>query len=126
MTPSEIILQDQYSQSDDPKKVLIAINRIIKDGNGVLLQKNNSVLFLIRLGEGDVELHLYTVDPPQPLASAIQYFIEKIKASDLKKVYFIKPKSGEQIVRMLKTYGVDIQKSDRKEYAYMAKVWDTT
>ena len=122
MTPSEIILQDQYSQADDPKKVLIAINRIIKEGHGVLLQKNNSVLFLIRLGEGDVELHLYTVDPPQPLASAIQYFIEKIKASDLKKVYFIKPKSGEQIVRMLKTYGVDIQKSDRKQYAYMAKV----
>jgi hypothetical protein len=122
MTPSEIILQDQYSQADDPKKVLMSIDRIIKAGNGVLLQKNNSVLFLIRLGDGDVELHLYTVDPPQSLASAIQYFIEKIKASDIKKVYFIKPKSGEQIVRMLKTYGVDIQKSDRKQYAYMAKV----
>ena len=122
MTPSEIILQDQYSQADDPKKVLMGIDRIIKAGNGILLQKNNSILFLIRLGEGDVELHLYTVDPPQSLASAIQYFIEKIKDSDLKKVYFIKPKSGEQIVRMLKTYGVDIQKSDRKEYAYMAKV----
>ena len=122
MTPSEIILQDQYSQADDPKKVLMSIDRIIKAGNGILLQKNNSVLFLIRLGDGDVELHLYTVDPPQSLASAIQYFIEKIKASDIKKVYFIKPKSGEQIVRMLKTYGVDIQKSDRKQYAYMAKV----
>jgi hypothetical protein len=122
MKPSEIILQDQYSQADDPKKVLMSIDRIIKAGNGVLLQKNNSVLFLIRLGDGDVELHLYTVDPPQSLASAIQYFIEKIKASDIKKVYFIKPKSGEQIVRMLKTYGVDIQKSDRKQYAYMAKV----
>ena len=122
MKPSEIILQDQYSQADDPKKVLMSIDRIIKAGNGILLQKNNSVLFLIRLGDGDVELHLYTVDPPQSLASAIQYFIEKIKASDIKKVYFIKPKSGEQIVRMLKTYGVDIQKSDRKEYAYMAKV----
>ena len=122
MKPSEIILQDQYSQADNPKKVLMSIDRIIKAGNGVLLQKNNSVLFLIRLGDGDVELHLYTVDPPQSLASAIQYFIEKIKASDIKKVYFIKPKSGEQIVRMLKTYGVDIQKSDRKQYAYMAKV----
>ena len=122
MKPSEIILQDQYSQADDPKKVLMSIDRIIKAGNGVLLQKNNSVLFLIRLGDGDVELHLYTVDPPQSLASAIQYFIEKIKASDIKKVYFIKPKSGEQIVKMLKTYGVDIQKSDRKQYAYMAKV----
>ena len=122
MTPSEIILQDQYSQADDPKKVLLGINRIIKAGNGILLQKNNSLLFLIRLGEGDVELHLYTVDPPQSLASAIQYFIKKIQDSDLKKVYFIKPKSGEQIVKMLKMYGIDIQKSDRKEYAYMAKV----
>ena len=122
MKPSEIILQDQYSQADDPKKVLMSIDRIIKAGNGILLQKNNSVLFLIRLGDGDVELHLYTVDPPQSLASAIQYFIEKIRNSEIKKVYFIKPKSGEQIVRMLKTYGVDIQKSDRKQYAYMAKV----
>lgn len=122
MTPSEIILRDQYSQADDPKKVLLGISRVMKAGNGVILQKNNSVLFLIRLGEGDVELHLYTVDPPQSLASAIQYFIKKIQDSDLKKVYFIKPKSGEQIVRMLKTYGVDIQKSDRKKYAYMAKV----
>ena len=122
MTPSEIILRDQYSQADDPKKVLMGIDRVIKAGNGILLQKNNSVLFLIRLGEGDVELHLYTVDPPQSLASAIQYFIKKIQDSDLKTVYFIKPKSGEQIVRMLKTYGIDIQKSDRKEYAYMAKV----
>ncbi len=122
MKPSEIILQDQYSQADDPKKVLLGINRIVKAGNGILLQKNNSVLFLIRLGEGDVELHLYTVDPPQRLAAAIQYFIEKIRNSDLKKVYFIKPKSGEQIVKMLEMYGVDIQKSDRKEYAYMAKV----
>ena len=122
MTPSQIILQDQYSQADDPKKVLRSISRIIKDGNGVLLQKNNSLLFLIRLGEGDVELHLYTVDPPQSLASAIQYFIQKIRESDLKRVYFIKPKSGEQIVKMLKMYGVDIQKSDRKEYSYMAKV----
>jgi len=122
MTPSEIILKDRYSQEDDPKKVLISIDRILKSGNGILLQKNNSLLFLIRLGEGEVELHLYTIDPPQSLASAIQYFIEKIRNSEIKKVYFIKPKSGEQIVRMLKTYGVDIQKSDRKQYAYMAKV----
>jgi|LakMenEpi03Aug12_release.lakeMendotaPanAssembly.Ray.scaffolds.fasta_scaffold1423894_2 hypothetical protein len=122
MTPSEIILRDKYSQADNPKKVLMGISRIIKSGNGVLLQKNNSVLFLIRLGEGDVELHLYTVDPPQSLASAVQYFIEKIRNSDLKKVYFIKPRSGEQIVKMLQMYGVDIQKSDREQYAYMAKV----
>jgi hypothetical protein len=122
MTPSEIILRDQYSQKDDPKKVLAGIKSIVDSGNGILLQKNNSLLFLIRIGEGDVELHLYTVDTPQTLASAIQYFIEKIRNSDLRTVYFPKPMGGEQIIKMLKIYGVDIQKSDMPRYAYMAKV----
>lgn len=122
MTPSEIILRDQYSQADDPKKVLMGIARIVESGNGILLQKNNSLLLLIRLGDGAVEPHLYTVDAPQSLASAIQYFIEKVKDSDIKKAYFRKPKGGEQIVKMLKIYGMDIQKSDREEYAYMAEL----
>jgi len=122
MTPSEIILRDKYSQEDGPKKVLATIRSIVDSGNGILLQKNNSLLFLVRLGEGDVELHLYTVDPPQFLASSIQYFIEKIRNSDLKKVYFPKPRGGEQIIKMLKMYGIDIQKSDRPRYSYMAKV----
>jgi hypothetical protein len=122
MTPSQIILQDKYSQADDPKKVLMSINQIISDGNGVLLQKNNSVLFLIRLGKGDVELHLYTVDPPQALAKAIDYFIKKIKDSDMKKVYFPKLKGDDKIIDVVRMYGIDVQKSDIPEYAYMAKV----
>ena len=122
MTPSQIILQDKYSQADDPKKVLLSISRIIKDGNGVLLQKNNSVLFLIRLGDGNVELHLYTVDTPQTLAKSIDYFIKKIQASDMKTVYFPKLKGDDKIIGMVRMYGIDVKKSDRPEYAYMAKV----
>jgi hypothetical protein len=122
MTPSQIILQDKYSQADNPKKVLASVGQIIEDGNGVLLQKNNSVLFLIRLGEGNVELHLYTVDPPQALAKAIDYFIKKIKDSDMKKVYFPKLKGDDKIIDVVRMYGIDVQKSDIPEYAYMAKV----
>jgi len=122
MTPSQIILQDKYSQAADPKKVLLSVSRIIKDGNGVLLQKNNSVLFLIRLGGGDVELHLYTVDQPQTLAKSIDYFIKKIQASDMKNVYFPKLKGDDKIIGMVRMYGIDVKKSDRPEYAYMAKV----
>lgn len=122
MTPSQIILNDKYSQADDPKKVLLSISRIIKDGNGVLLQKNNSVLFLIRLGKGNVELHLYTVDQPQALSKAIDYFIKKIQASDMKTVYFPKLKGDDKIIDMVKMYGIDVKKSDLPEYAYMAKV----
>jgi hypothetical protein len=122
MTPSQIILQDKYSQAADPKKVLLSISRIIKDGNGVLLQKNNSVLFLIRLGGGDVELHLYTVDPPQTLAKSIDYFIKKIQASNMIYVYFPKLKGDDKIIGMVRMYGIDVKKSDRPEYAYMAKV----
>lgn len=98
------------------------INKIIRDGDGVLLQKNDSVLFLIRLGEGNVELHLYTVDPPQALAKAIDYFIKKIKASDMKKVYFPKLKGDDKIIDVVRMYGIEVQKSDLPQYAYMAKV----
>lgn len=122
MTPSQIILNDKYSQADGSKKVLMGVNQIMKDGNGVLLQKNNSVLFLVRLGKGDVELHLYTIDAPQALAKAIDYFIKRIKASDMKKVYFPKLKGGDKIIDMVRMYGIDVNKSDAPQYAYMAKV----
>jgi hypothetical protein len=121
MKPSEIILKDKNSIRDGADKVLAAISKIIKDKAGLLLQQNDSVLLLINLGEGNVELHLYTLDQPMKLARSLKYFIDKIKASDLKRVYgsieFDAP-----IIRMLRDFGIDIQKSDKPKYQWMANV----
>ena len=121
MKPSEIILKDKNSIRDGADKVLTAIGKIVKEKMGILLQQNDSVLLLIDIGHKNAELHLYTLDPPLKLARSLKYFIDKIKASDLKRVYgtiaFDAP-----ILKMLRDFGIDIQKSDNPKYQWMAKV----
>lgn len=121
MKPSEIILQDKNSIRDGADKVLTSISKIIKQKAGLLLQQGDSVLLLVNLGEGAVELHLYTVDQPMKLARALKYFIEKIKASDLKRVYGT-VEFNAPVLKMLRDFGIDVQESDNPKYNWMANV----
>ena len=79
------------------------------------------MLLLANLGKKNSELHLYTLDPPMKLARSLKYFIDKIKASDLKRVYgtvaFDAP-----ILRMLRDFGINVQESDNPQYQWMADV----
>jgi len=118
MTPSEIIANSVHSQ--DPKTVLLKINAAVKTGHAVLLQENNSVLFLFRFAKGKVELHLYTQDTPLILAKSLTKFIQKIRQSDIKEVYG--KAENPQILRFLKTLGVDVMPSDNHKFNWMAKV----
>jgi hypothetical protein len=121
MKPSEIILNDRESIKAGAKKVLASVQKLVSSGHGVLLQNNNSVLLLVRLGEGLAELHLYTLDKPITVAKSIKYFIQKIKASDLRAVYGTAPMDSP-VVQMLNISGVKIEKSNLPNYQWMAKV----
>jgi len=121
MKPSEIILNDRESIKAGAEKVLASVQKLVSSGHGVLLQNNNSVLLLIRLGEGLVELHLYTLDKPITVSKSIKYFIQKIKASDLKAVYGTAPMDSP-VVQMLNISGVKVEKSNLPNYQWMAKV----
>jgi hypothetical protein len=121
MKTSEIILNDKEAIKAGAEKVLAAVGKLIKSGHGVLLKDNNSVLLLIRLGEGLVELHLYTVDKPLAVAKSIKYFIKKIRESDLKAVYGNAP-IDSPVVQMLNISGVKVEKSNLPKYQWMAKV----
>ena len=121
MKPSEIILKDKNSIRDGADKVLAAIGKIIDKKAGILFQKNDSVLLLINLGGGNVELHLYTLDPPLKLARSLKYFIDKIKDSDLKRVYGT-IEFNAPVLNMLRDFGIDVQKSDLPKYQWMANV----
>jgi hypothetical protein len=66
------------------------------------------------------------MDPPAKVADSLKYFISKIKASDVKKVY---GKSNEaqdaelqKTLQLLKSMGVDVQKSNNPSYTWMAPV----
>jgi len=118
MTPSEIILNSVHNQN--PQDVLVKINASVKTGHAILLQENNSVLFLFRFAKGKVELHLYTLDTPLVLAKSLSKFISKIRNSDIKEVYG--KAENPQILRFLKTLGVNVVQSDIHKFNWMAKV----
>ena len=120
MTPSEIISADLQSHGNDPQEGLRAISLSLKSKNSILLQENNSVLFLRKIGKGIVELHLFTQDSPLTVAKSASSFIKKIRNSDLKKVYG--NADNEQIVELLRRLKVDVKDSDKPEYNWMAKV----
>ena len=121
MTPSQIIMNDQFSQEDGAEQVIAWIQQHLENSTGILLGKSNSVLFILNIAPCTVEIHLYTQDTPLRLASAIKYFYEQLKASDINKVYGTTPRTP-RIVELMKVAGVDLKNSDNPKYSWMAHV----
>jgi hypothetical protein len=121
MPASQIIMNDQFSQEDGSEQVIQSIMGHVEKGDGLLLQKNNTVLFLLLIAPKTVEVHLYTVDAPLPLASAVRYFHTELVRSGISKVYGTTPRTP-QIVDLMKAVGIQILPSDNPEYSWMANV----
>ena len=121
MTPSEIIASDKFVQEDGVEQVVLWMQQHLEDGTGLLLGKNDSVLFIINVAPYTVEIHLYTQDTPLRLASAIKYFYQQLKASDINKVYGTTPRTP-RIVELMKVAGVELENSDNPKYSWMANV----
>lgn len=121
MTPSEIVINDQFTQEDGAEQVIAWIQQHLEDNTGILLGKNNSILFILNIAPCTVEIHLYTHDTPLKLVSAVKYFYEQLKASDISKVYGTTPRTP-RIVELMKAAGVAVQNSDNPKYSWMADV----
>ena len=93
---------------------------LLKKKQAIMLKHGESVLFLNRIAKGEAELHLFTVDGPRALVSALKDFVAKVRASDLKKVYG--KAANQQIVQALKLVGVEVQASDKPKYNWTALV----
>jgi len=126
MTPSEIITQEAQKYGADADVLLRKINKLVESKAAVLLQKNDSILLLITIAKNVVELHVFTMDRPKVLADSVKYFISKIKESDIKKVYGDSNPEQEaelqKTLKLLKKLGVNVEKSNVKQYSWMAKV----
>jgi len=99
----------------------MAINQLVQSGKGVLIRENNSILLLISIGDGEVEIHLYTVDPPHRLASAIKYFHDELIKSGIHTVYGTEM-PDKQLVKLMLAVGIPVDKSDKPDYYWMANV----
>jgi len=126
MTPSEIIKKEAQKVGYDADVLLRKINKLVSNGTGILLHKNNSLLLLIFIAKGVVELHLITDDKPAAIADSLKYFINKIKESDIQKVYgstnSIQHNDLQKTLGLLDKMGIDVQKPDNPRYHWMATV----
>jgi len=120
MTPSQIITADCQQHGVDPAKVLTYVAKEIHDRKGSLMSAGNSILFLVNIGDHEVELHLFTQETPMQLMRSLPHFIEVIRSTPIKRVYGKADNPG--IVQMLIRLGVHVEHSDKPKYNWMAKV----
>lgn len=127
MTPSEIIKADheRYGHSQaDTARLMETMQAMIKKGIGHLVQHGDSLLFIVNLNKKAAELSFFTADSPQRIKSAMAYFIKQVRKSGFEKVY---GEDGgpvlDKTLQLLKSLGVDVQKSDKPKFLWMAKVW---
>ena len=115
---SQIIMNDAHAKEAGAEQVVVAIDKLVQEGKAVLVRHNNSIIVLILIGEGEVEIHLYTVDPPHRLASAMKHFHDELVKSGINKVYGTEM-PDKQLVKLMLAVGIPVDKSDRPDYYWM-------
>jgi hypothetical protein len=118
---SQIIMNDAHAKAYGAEKVIQGIHQVVQSGKGILLQHNNTVVFAIQIGDGEVEVHIYTVDPPHRLASALKYFHDQFVQSGIHKVYATEM-PDKQLIKMMLAVGIPVEKSDKPNYYVMGIV----
>jgi hypothetical protein len=120
MTPSQILTQDAQNQGEDPQKVLQSALAQVNSGHTIMMQENNSVLLVTRLGDGRAMLHISTLDSPLTLRSSIKGFWKKLKGSEVKTVYG--DTNNQQVIELMKKAGLKIIKSNLPRFTWMAHI----
>jgi len=117
MTPSEIITADAKRNGLNPEYFLKVVAHIVKHKLGIILQHNDTVLLVIRLGHGKAELHIATADSPLRVLSALKYFMKKLQESEIHTIYF----GGfpKDTIAVLKRLNLHVKPSNLKQYRWM-------
>ena len=122
LTPSRIILSDPRVPPEDKEALEEHLPSLIESGRAVGIRKHNSVLLLILIAQQQAEVHLYTVDSPAMVASAVKEFIKQLKSSALTKIYSNMVPESHMLFRLMEKHGLVAEESDRPEYDWMAYV----
>ena len=117
---SQIILNDVHSK-DEAQQLIPSLQKLVEEGKAVLVKNNNSLMVLIQIGDGEVEVHLFTVDPPHRLASAMKYFHDELVRSGIHTVYGTEM-PDKQLIKLMLAVGIPVDKSDKPDYYWMATV----
>lgn len=120
MTPTEIISEDIKAHGKDPQADLSAMAQAIKAGKGIIFKEGNSVLFLLNIGNGNAEAHLYTKDSPIKVARAILEFFNKMREAGIK--VFYGTQDVPQLQKLVNNLGLKAEPSDNPKYKWMVRL----
>jgi hypothetical protein len=121
MTPTQIIMNDPTSLEDGYENVIAALEQRLDEGNSLLIQKDNSLLFLTKIDDGAVEAHFYTVEEAHKVVSAVQHFINEMIKSGIR-VMYIYDFGDANMERILGMIGLDVLPSDKEQYQFMVNL----
>jgi len=123
MTPQEIITQDAERAGQRPGAVLHGVAVAVDKKKAALLQDNKSLVVLEPIGKSKHEYsaHLFTADAPAGLVrSMIALRNQMRRSTKFKKIY--SDSLDQKILKLLETAGFNVQKSDKKDFKWMAEV----
>ena len=121
MTPTQIIMNDPTSLEDGYENVIAALEQRLDEGSSLLIQKDNSLLFLTKIDDGAVEAHFYTVEEAHKVVSAVQHFINEMIKSGIR-VMYIYDFGDANMERILGMIGLDVLPSDKEQYQFMVNL----
>jgi hypothetical protein len=122
--PSQLIKQYAQELGINSTHALVTVQYILTHKMGFILNKNKTVLLLIRLAPHVYEAHIVTQDTPLGLHSALISIFRDIKKLKIKNLYG--RADNMQIVllmkRIIKREGGHIDISDKKDYNWMIEI----
>jgi len=120
MIIKDIIRADLEGES--PDDVINRITNHLENNKGVLLRKNNTVIFGYKLTEDTVGMHLFTVDSPIKVVRSIEYFVNEALNRNIKTVYGLT--DNKQMYRVFRLLGINVKESDLPQYNWKWKIKD--
>lgn len=122
MTPQEIIAADCERTGHRVGAVMHGVMKAMDKAGAQVLHDNKSVVILepIEKSKKDFKVHLFTVDSPLGVVRSVQKIVAQIQqVPGLERVYG--NAKDPQVIQMLRTAGVAVQKPDKKDYTWMAE-----
>ena len=124
MNASQVIAQCIRDDGNDPSADLRTLATAVQHDAVKILQESRTVIVLLKLGAGQVEIHFYSQDKPVTMLKSLMCLVAKIQATDIRRVYGKPDSLGrlENTLKFLKRRGVAVVTSDNPNYEWMANV----
>jgi hypothetical protein len=116
-TSATSIIKEYVGKSyDKPERVISLMKAMLKSGNALLLQENNTVLFIDKHMPRVVALAMATTESGQELNASLEVLIDKVRKSGVTMAYGVQ--ENEDLKQAFIQRSFQVIASDVPEYAW--------